>query len=112
MTGVQLSARDVVWLSILGTSGLVAMWTVFWFAVTKSGESVHEVLLSEGFFRVVAVMGVVAATVVLSLAGKLEGNATGAILSGIVGYVLGHLSGKTKGGQGQPRDTAKPQSAD
>jgi tetrahydromethanopterin S-methyltransferase subunit C len=39
-------------------------------------------------------MGVIAATVVLSLAGRLEGNLTAAILSGIVGYVLGQLSGK------------------
>jgi hypothetical protein len=105
MASVQLSPRDVVWLSILATSGLVAMWVVFWFAVTKARESVHGVLMSVGFFRAIAVMGVVAATVVLSLAGRLEGNATGAILSGIVGYVLGHLSGRTTVGQGQPKDT-------
>lgn len=37
-------------------------------------------------------MGVIAATVVLSLAGRLDGNITGAILSGIVGYVFGQLS--------------------
>ena len=66
----------------------------FWFAVIRSKESVRGVLLSSGFFRTVAVMGVIAATVVLSLAGRLEGNATGAILSGIVGYVLGQLSGR------------------
>lgn len=41
-------------------------------------------------------MGVIAATVVLSLAGRLEGNTTGAILSGIVGYVLGQLSTPTQ----------------
>jgi tetrahydromethanopterin S-methyltransferase subunit C len=39
-------------------------------------------------------MGVIAATVVLSLAGRLEGNIAGAILSGIVGYVLGHLASR------------------
>lgn len=74
MASVQLSPRDVVWLSILATSGLVAMWAVFWLAVTKAKESVHEVLMSVGFFRAVAVMGVVAATVVLSLAGDWKGT--------------------------------------
>ena len=42
-------------------------------------------------------MGVIAATVVLSLAGRLEGNLTGAILSGIVGYVLGQISARGHG---------------
>lgn len=70
------------------------MWSVFWLAVVKRGESIQEILLSSAFFRTVAVMGVIAATVVLSLAGKLEGNVTGAILSGIVGYVLGKFTEK------------------
>jgi hypothetical protein len=56
--------------------------------------SAYEILQSQSFFRTVAVMGVIAATVVLSLAGRLEGNITGAILSGIVGYVLGHLANR------------------
>jgi hypothetical protein len=90
---VQLSPQYIAGLSILATGGLVLMWTVFWRAVTQAKESVREILLSSGFFRTVAVMGVIAATVVLSLAGRLEGNITGAILSGIVGYVLGQLAG-------------------
>lgn len=68
------------------------MWTIFWFAVKRSGENIMDILTSPAFFKTVAVMGVIAATVVLSLAGRLEGNITGAILSGIVGYVLGQLS--------------------
>jgi len=96
-TGVQLSSQFILWLSILATGGLVLMWAVFWLAVVRSKESVREILLSTMFFRTVAVMGVIAATVVLSLAGRLEGNITGAILSGIVGYVLGQLSGRPRG---------------
>ena len=84
-----LSPEYVAGLSILATVGLVLMWAVFWFATVKTKESVHEILMSPSFFRTVTVMGVIAATVVLSLAGRLEGNITGAILSGIVGYVLG-----------------------
>jgi len=94
---IQLTSQQVVWLAVLATAGLAVMWSVFWIAVARSHESVAAILLSTGFFRTVAVMGVVAATVVLSLAGKLDGNITGAILSGIVGYVLGHLASRGRG---------------
>ncbi|SFG47793.1 hypothetical protein [Neptunomonas qingdaonensis] len=91
---VGLTAEYIVGLSILATVGLVAMWGMFWSSVAKSNESISGILKSPAFFKVVTVIGVIAATVVLSLAGRLEGNITGAILSGIVGYVLGQLSGK------------------
>jgi hypothetical protein len=86
---VQLSPRYVAGLSILATAGLAALWGIFWIAAIRNGESIRDILLSPAFFRTVTVMGVIAATVVLSLAGRLSGNITGAILSGIVGYVLG-----------------------
>ena len=65
------------------------MWAIFWLAIIRREESVREVLLSPAFFRTVTVMGVIAATVVLSLAGRLADNIAGTMLSGIVGYVLG-----------------------
>ncbi len=73
------------------------MWGLFWLAVARAKESIREVLLSPAFFRTVTVMGVIAATVVLSLASRLDGNITGAILSGIAGYVLGHVSARERG---------------
>ncbi len=60
-TNAQITPEQILWLSILATAGLVLMWGLFWLA---------EVLLSPAFFRTVAVMGVIAATVVLSLAGR------------------------------------------
>jgi hypothetical protein len=84
-----MNAEDIWRLSILATSGLVAMWGIFWLAVWRKNESITDILVNPSFFKVVAVMGVIAATVVLSLADRLQGNLTGAILSGIVGYVLG-----------------------
>jgi hypothetical protein len=93
-----LSAEYIAGLSILATLGLVLMWAIFWQAVIRAKESVTEVLDRPSFFRTVTVMGIVSSTVVLSLAGRLEGNITGAILSGIGGYVLGHLSGRGKSG--------------
>jgi hypothetical protein len=83
---------DIFWLSICATTALVLMWGMFWLAVMRSGERIIDILLNPAFFRTVTVMGVIAATAVLSLAGKLDGNITGAILSGIAGYVLGHLT--------------------
>jgi hypothetical protein len=96
-----VSQEYIFRLSILATSGLAVMWTIFWIAVIRARENVTNILTSAGFFRTVTVMGVIASTVVLSLSGRLEGNITGAILSGIAGYVLGHISargalGKTK----------------
>jgi hypothetical protein len=93
---VRMSPADVWHLSILATAGLAVMWIVFWAAVSLKRESITEILMNPAFFRTVAVMGVVAATVVLSLADRLEGNLTAAILSGIVGYVLGAMT-KSKG---------------
>jgi hypothetical protein len=86
---------DIFWLSITATIALVLMWGTFWIAIIRSGESIIAVLLNQAFFRTVTVMGVIAATAVLSLAGKLDGNITGAILSGIAGYVLGHITSQT-----------------
>lgn len=90
-----LSPQYILWLSILATGGLLACWIAFWWAVSRQGVSINAILASPGFFRTITVMGVIAATVVLSLAGRLEGNFTGAILSGIVGYVLGQLSSRS-----------------
>ena len=93
-TAVQLNSEHIVVLSILATVGLVTMWGMFWSSVAKSQENIMDILKSPAFFKTVTVIGVIAATVVLSMAGRLEGDITGAILSGIVGYVLGQLSGK------------------
>ncbi|MEM8928359.1 MAG: hypothetical protein AAGC45_09150 [Bacteroidota bacterium] len=89
---VTLKPEYIVGLSILATVGLVTMWWMFWRYVSKSNENIFDIIKSPATFKIITVMGVVAATVVLSLAGRLEGNITGAILSGIVGYVLGQLS--------------------
>lgn len=89
ISGVALSADQIITLCYLATGSIVLMWLSFWFVAWKSGERIRDILASAGFFRAVAIMGVVAATVVLSLAGGLESQLTAAILSGIAGYVLG-----------------------
>jgi hypothetical protein len=98
----QLSPQYILYLlylATLATTGIVVCWVSFWRAVTKrGGEEIRGVLASSGFFRTVAVMGVIAAATVLSLSDRLPGQITGAILSGIVGYVLGQLSGHKQAG--------------
>jgi len=92
-----LPADQILVLCYVATGGIVVMWIAFWFVVYKQDkESVSEILLKPAFFRVVAVVGVVAAAAVLTLAGRLESTVAGAILSGTVGFVLGHLSNREK----------------
>jgi hypothetical protein len=101
-----MTPGHVVGLSVLATAGLVVCWIAFWRAVSKQNEKVMEILSNPAFFQVVTVMGVIAATVVLSLCDKLKGELTVSILSGIVGYVLGsltrplHPGGTSQNGQG------------
>lgn len=106
----KFSPKEIIELSVLATVGLVVMWSAFWFAIVRAKESVHDILLSPSFFRTVTVMGVIAATVVLSLAGRLEGNMTGAILSGIVGYVLGHIASAGRGHTEEKKSSAVAES--
>ena len=109
-----MSSQYVWWLSILATAGLCLMWAVFWIAVWRRNESVTEILTKPEFFKVVTVMGVIAATVVLSLADRIKGELTAAILSGIVGYVLGSVAHKTQGLSTQPaheKKNAQPRDA-
>jgi len=102
-----MSAQYVWWLSILATAGLVLMWAAFWFVVWRRGESIIEILTKPEFFKVVTVMGVIAATVVLSLANKIQGSLTAAILSGIAGYVLGSVTHKPREEQTPPGQEKK-----
>jgi hypothetical protein len=75
------------------------MWVVFWLVASKRNESIIAILLNPAFFKVIAVVGIIAATAVLALAGRLPSNLTAAILSGVAGYVLGSTArGSTGGG--------------
>ena len=65
-----LKEEYIVGLSVLATVGLAFMWWSFWKAVEKKQESILQILSSPSFFKTVTVMGVIAATVVLSLAEK------------------------------------------
>jgi hypothetical protein len=106
---VLMTPGYVLLLSILATLGLSACWTVFWIVVYRREESITEILSNPSFFKVVTVMGVIAAAVVLSLCDKIDGTLTASILSGIVGYVLGSLAGKQPPGNttaSQPQGNA------
>lgn len=95
---ISLPALYIMWLSVLATAGLIIMWVVFWLVASRRNESIIDILLSPGFFKVIAVMGIIAATAVLALAGRLPSNLTAAILSGVAGYVLGSTVRGSAGG--------------
>jgi hypothetical protein len=92
---ILFTSDQIMVLAWLATVAIVLMWIGFWAVVLWQGEKVSAVMFNPSFFKTVAVIGVIAATTVLSLAQRLEGNFTGAILSGTVGYVLGSLSGRS-----------------
>jgi hypothetical protein len=98
---VQMSAQYVWQLSLLASGGLIILWAIFWLVVWRRQESATEIVAKPEFFQIITVMGIVSATVVLSLAGRIDGNLTAAILSGIAGFVLGSVSQK-------PKDPPKP----
>jgi hypothetical protein len=89
---IPLEPKYIVALSLFAVVGLLIMWRVFWNSVARSEEKIMDILLNPAFFKTVTVMCIIGATVVLSLACILDGNITGSILSGIVGYVLGQSS--------------------
>jgi uncharacterized membrane protein YdjX (TVP38/TMEM64 family) len=101
----MLTNLDVMILAGVATAGLVIMWIAFWFAVARrKDETISKILESNGFFRTIVVMGIIATTAVLSLAGKLEPQ-TATILSGVAGYVLGHISRTATSATEQPPAT-------
>jgi heme A synthase len=91
-----LSPDQILTLSMVATAAIVLMWLCFWVIVARQKEKAISVLRSNSFFRTITVIGVIAATTVLSLGGRVEGQLTAAILSGIVGYVLGSHSIKDR----------------
>jgi|ERR1700694_279134 len=100
LTGPLMEPAQIISLAYLAAAGIVIMWIAFWILVYLKKESIQEILLSPAFFKTVAVIGVVAATAVLSLAQRLEPNLTGAILSGTIGYVLGTVTSSREAGRG------------
>ena len=81
-------------LAFLVFAGMVVMWTMFWIAYIKVKDPTIMLTILESpiFLKTVTVIGVVAVTGALAISERLESSATGAILSGIVGYVLGQCS--------------------
>ncbi len=89
-----LSSQEILNISLMATVGIVLIWFVFFLVAYKQKVRITEILQMQSFFRTTAVIGVIASTTVLALSGRIEGELAAAILSGIVGYVLGAGSRK------------------
>lgn len=92
----------MVVLSLTATLGLAIMWISFWRTVRKQGTDLIEVIQSEGFFKTTAVMGIIAALMVLTLTNNMDGEIAGSILSAIAGYILGRSDRKPTNGTSKP----------
>lgn len=77
---------------------LISCFAICWsvtFIVLKGKDEILKVLLAEGnLLRMIAVVFIVGSVATLALVGKLSGDVTTAIFSGIAGYVLGGISKK------------------
>jgi len=86
-----LESIQFVYLMFGFAGTLVIVWGVFWLAVMRSKANPITVISNSGFLRIVTVGFTLSAVVILSLARILSGEIAGAIVSGIVGYVLGSV---------------------
>ena len=80
LTAPIFTSDQIMVLAWLATIAILLMWFGFWVAVIWQKEKVSEVLFNPAFFKTVAVVGVIAATAVLSLAQRLEENFTARFL--------------------------------
>ncbi len=84
-----LSPIYILAICVLAVFGLIMIFGIFFFAIIRSKADLTETILVPTFIKALTVAGVISATTVLALAQVLEGQVVAAILSGIVGYVLG-----------------------
>ena len=86
-----LEPTQFVYLMFGFAATLIIIWVVFWIAIMRSKSNPITVINNSGFLRIVTVGFTLSAVVILSLAHILSGEIAGAIVSGIVGYVLGSV---------------------
>lgn len=101
----KLSSQEIIIISLLATIGIVSMWIVFFIIAYKQDEKLTDIIRMDAFFKAITVIGVIGSTSVLAIAERIEGELAAAILSGIVGYILGagskieQIQKKTQKGQ-------------
>ncbi len=88
---IVLEPMQFVYLMFGFAGTLIIIWVVFWLAIMRIKSNPITVVSNTGFLRIVTVGFTLSAVVILSLARILTGEIAGAIVSGIVGYVLGSV---------------------
>ncbi|MBA4123620.1 MAG: hypothetical protein H0X72_14295 [Acidobacteria bacterium] len=86
---IVLDPTQFVYVLLLFASTLVIVWGVFWLAVSRGKTNPLAITDNSGFLRIVTVGFTFLAVIILALARVLSGEITGAIISGVIGYVLG-----------------------
>ena len=86
---IVLDPNQFVYVLLLFASTLVIVWGIFWLAVSRGKTNPLAIIKNPGFLRIVTVGFTFLGVIILALARVLSGEITGAIISGVIGYVLG-----------------------
>jgi hypothetical protein len=89
-TNVFFTNSQFYMIVIAGMITLMVGWLIFFISVMKTKESVKE-LIDGSFIQNLTVILIVVAVGYLAALKVLSSDLTGALLSGIVGYVLGSI---------------------
>ena len=79
---------------------MASLWLIFWgsFLFTNHSSnaklSIIDVIREPAFLQAMTVIGVMGTVVALALAGILKSEASGVIVSSVVGYTLGRYIGR------------------
>ncbi len=106
---VVLDSLQFLYLMLVFAGTFVIFWGVFWLVASRDKTDTLSIIDNGGFLRIVTVGFTLSAVLILAIAGILNGEIAGAIISGVVGYVLGsnRLSNERNGDKIGRGDTPK-----
>ncbi len=86
---IVLDPTQFVYVLLVFAGTFVIFWGVFWLVASRDKTSALAIINNSGFLRIVTVGFTLSAVLILAIAGIFSGEIAGAIISGVVGYVLG-----------------------
>ncbi len=106
---IVLDPTQFVYVLLVFAGTFVIFWGVFWLVASRDKTSALAIINNSGFLRIVTVGFTLSAVLILAIAGIFSGEIAGAIISGVVGYVLGsnRLSNERNGDKIGRGDTPK-----
>ena len=90
-----LSEATILYIALTVSGVLILGWLIFFIAAMRTRENIKS-LIDGTFLQNLTVILVVVAASFLALLKVLSGEVAGSILSGVVGYVLGSIKGRSE----------------